>query len=147
MALLGILDLVEKQGFWTEISWLGSPSIQIKKKMVVNILTFWGGSNAYLYDWKFMARWWDHSHLEFLVLQEIIQETKKEVSRPDLGFCTSTMKIKILLAPRCQKSLNFNIPGWNIYQYWLKYNIIWFWGCFLGWKSWKSPGKKGKKES
>ena len=27
-----ILAFVEKQGFWTEISWLGSPSIQIKKK-------------------------------------------------------------------------------------------------------------------
>ena len=38
-----------------------------------------------------------------------------------------------LLAPRGRKSLNFNIPGSNIYQDWLKYNIIWFWGCFLGW--------------
>ena len=40
-----------------------------------------------------------------------------------------------LLAPRGQKSLIFNIPGSNIYQYWRTNNIIWFWGCFLGWKS------------
>ena len=35
-----------------------------------------------------------------------------------------------LLAPRGQKSLNFNIPGSNIYQHRLKYNIIWFGGVF-----------------
>ena len=48
----------------------------------------------------------------------------KKISRPDWGFCTSSLKIKILLAPRGQKSLNFNIPGSNIYQDWLKNNII-----------------------
>ena len=37
-----------------------------------------------------------------------------------------------LLAPRGQKSLNFNIPGSNIYQDWLKYNMIWFGGVFSG---------------
>ena len=40
--------------------------------MVVNILIVGGGSNAYLYDSKFMAGWQDHLHLfEFLVVQGI----------------------------------------------------------------------------